>query len=240
MRTRLIAVTLAATLILQQSTPARAGVFPFATEFTQLLNYGELANQYIRQGAQLTEALRQTSDMVKNTQILTSQVFGPIMSDINSLASVVQGGMALAYSMANLDAQFRSRFRGYAYNARTYFRDYRDWSQTSLDTTRSTLRAAGLQSDQLINEQSILASLRTMSETADGRMEALQVANQIAEQQVQQLMKLRELMLADLQSKQTFQAHQVQKEAATEASVEQFFLYSRQASSGNTYQAGWR
>ena len=240
MRLRLVAVALAATLVLQQSPPARAGVLPFATELTQVLNYGQLVNQYIRQGSQLAEALKQTSDMVKNTQILTSQVFGPIMADINSLASVVQGGMALAYSMADLDAQFRSRFRGYSYNARTYFTDYHDWSQTSLDTTRSTLRAAGLQSDQLLNEQTILANLRTMSETADGRMEALQVANQIAEQQVQQLMKLRQLMLADLQSKQTYQAEQVQKDAAIEAAVEQFFQYSRQASPGDTFQAGWK
>jgi P-type conjugative transfer protein TrbJ len=238
MRTRLIATALAAALILQQPTPARAGVF--ATEFTQLLNFGELANQYIRQGAQLAEALKQTSDMAKNTRTLTSLVFGPITTDISSLALVVKGGMALAYSMADLDAQFRSRFPGYVYNAHTYFKDYRDWSQTSLDTTRSTLRAAGLQSDQLVSEQTILATLRTMSETADGRMEALQVANEIAEQQVQQLMKLRELMLADLQSKQTYQAQQVQKDAATEAAVEQFFLYSRQSSSGNTYQAGWK
>src|SRR5690348_15910452 len=121
MRVRLVAVALAAMLVLQESAPARAGVLPFATEFTQVLNYGQLVNQYLGQGSQLAEALRQTSDMVRNPQVLTSQVFGPIMADINSLASVVQGGMALAYSMADLDAQFRSGFRGYAYNARTYF-----------------------------------------------------------------------------------------------------------------------
>jgi P-type conjugative transfer protein TrbJ len=79
-----------------------------------------------------------------------------------------------------------------------------------------------------------------MAETADGRMEALQVANQIAEQEVQQLMKLRELMLADLQSKQTYQASEVQKDAASEAAVEQFFKYTRQTSSGSTYESGWR
>ena len=71
-------------------------------------------------------------------------------------------------------------------------------------------------------------------------MRALQVANEIAEQQVQQLMKLRELMLVDLQSKEAYQAHEVQKEAATEAAVEQFFRYCRQNSSGNTFQAGWK
>ena len=123
---------------------------------------------------------------------------------------------------------------------RTHYTDYRDWSQTSLDTTRSTMRAAGLQSQQLQDEQTILAALRTMSLTADGRMQAIQVANQIAEQQVEQLMKLRALMLVDLQSKQAFQAQQIQKDAAAQAAAEAFFRYSRQSSSGNTFQAGWK
>jgi len=240
MRRFLITVALAGMLVLHSSVPANAGFFPFATEFTQALNYGQLVNQYIRQGAQLAEVLKQTADMIKNSERLTSQLFGPIRADINDLSGIVQGGLALAYSMANLDAEFRNRFRGYAYNARTYYEDYFTWSQTALDTTRSTLRAAGLQSEQLLHEQTILEGIRDMSETAEGRMEALQVANQIAEQQVAQLMKLRQLMLADLQSKQAYQAHQVQKEAATEAAAEQFFKYSRLGSAGNTYQAGWK
>jgi P-type conjugative transfer protein TrbJ len=238
MRRDVMVVVVASALMFKNATPVKAGVF--ATEFTQALNYGQLINQYVRQGNQLAEQFRQTKDMVKNSELLTSQVFGPIMKDITQLAGVVQGGMALAYSMANLDAEFRSRFRGYAYNARQYFTDYRDWSQTVLDTSEKTLKAAGLQSDQLFDEEAILSQLRDMSESSEGRMEALQVANQIAEQQVQQLMKLRELMLTDLQSKQAYQGHQVQKEAAMEAAVEQFFRYGRQTSAGNTYQAGWK
>jgi P-type conjugative transfer protein TrbJ len=240
MRKDVVALVAAAGLMLHNATPARAGMFAFATEFTQVLNYGQLVNQYLRQGEELAQQLKQTEDMLRNSGILSTQVFGPIMNDIQQLAAVVQGGLALAYSMANLDAQFRSRFRGYAYNARKYFTDYRDWSQTVLDTAESTLRAVGLQSDALFDEQAVLEQLRQMSESSDGRMEALQIANQIAEQQVQQLMKLRQLMLADLQSKQAYQGHQVQKEAAMEAAVEQFFLYERLNSSGHTYQAGWK
>ena len=183
------------------NTPSVFGGGVFATELTQLLNHGQLVLQYIRQRQQLSEQLHQTMDMVRNSQILSSQIFGPIISDMNQLNSIVQGGMALAYSMANLDATFRSRYRGYSYNSRTYFTDYRNWSQTTLDTIRSTLRAAGLQNSQMQNEQAVLSSLRSMAQNADGRMEALQVLNQISEQQVQQLMKLRGLMLADLQSK---------------------------------------
>ena len=48
----------------------------------------------------------------------------------------------------------------------------------------------------------MLSYLRSMAQTSDGRMEALQVMGQISEHQVQQLMKLRELMMADMSSKQ--------------------------------------
>ena len=101
------------------------------------------------------------ADMAETPLNLPMQVFGPIMADISRLAGVVQNGRALAYSMANLDAEFRNRFRGYGYNAKHWFRDYRDWSQTSLDTTLGTLRAAGLQGEQLASEQAVLDQLRT-------------------------------------------------------------------------------
>ena len=65
----------------------------------------------------------------------------------------------------------------------------------------SVIKAAGLQGQQLQSEQSVLNSLRGMAQTSDGRMQALQVLGQINEQQVQQLMKLRELMMADMSSK---------------------------------------
>ena len=139
------AVLLAATAIVVSGV--RAGIVGgFATEWTQLANNLQLVNSYIRQGEQLRQEILMVLDMAKNSTTLPSQVFGPIANDISQLAGIVQGGRALAYSMANLDAEFRSRFRGWGYNSRTWFLDYRDWSQTSLDTIQGTLRAAGFAS----------------------------------------------------------------------------------------------
>jgi P-type conjugative transfer protein TrbJ len=103
-----------------------------------------------------------------------------------------------------------------------------------------TLRAAGLQGQQLQSEQAVLSNLRSMAQSSDGRMQALQVLGDIAEQQVQQLMKLRQLMLADLQSKQAYQATQIQKQAAIEAASEQFLNSNPSIGDGKTYQAGWK
>jgi P-type conjugative transfer protein TrbJ len=178
--------------------------------------------------------------MVKNSRTLPGQVFGPITSDINSLAAIVRGGMALSYSLSNIDALFRERFPGYGYGGPTYYANYRTWSQTTLDTTLGALKAAGLQGKQLGDEQSVLTSLRAMAQNSNGRLGALQVMGQIAEQQVQQLMKLRALMLADMSSKQSYQAAVIQKQAASEAASERFFNWTPSTSDGAKFEAGWK
>jgi len=71
-------------------------------------------------------------------------------------------------------------------------------------------------------------------------MQALQVMGQINEQQVQQLMKLRELMMADMSSKQAYQATVIQQQAAEEAAAERFFKWTPATADGQTFQPGWQ
>ena len=135
--------------------------------------------QYLRQAQQLSEAINQTQNMIRNSRVLPAQVFGSVAADLQALANIVQGGKALSYSLSNLDTVFKSRFPGYGYSGAGYFTQYRSWSQTSLDTTLGALRAAGLQSQQIQSEQSLMTSLRSMAQTTGGSMEALQVMGQI-------------------------------------------------------------
>jgi P-type conjugative transfer protein TrbJ len=237
MRKGMIAALLTVVFV-QPPQPVVAGAF--ATEVTQILNHGQLIMQYLRQGEQLANEIKMYEDMLRNVKPVPGQTFGPISADINALANIVQGGQALAYSLGNLDAVFRRTYPGYGYNSNAYYTNYRNWSQTSLDTTVGALRAAGLQGQQLQSEQSVLNSLRGMAQTSDGRMQALQVLGQINEQQVQQLMKLRELMMADMSSKQAYQATVIQHEAAGEAATERFFTFRPNTPDGMTYKAGWR
>jgi P-type conjugative transfer protein TrbJ len=195
--------------------------------------------QYIRQGQQLANELNMYADMIKNSRTLSANSFGAIMNDLNALAAIVQGGRALAYSLGNLDQLYRQTFPGYAYNAGAYYTQYRAWSQTSLDTTLGTLRAAGLQGQQLETEQAVLDSLRSSLVGSNGRLEAIQALGDISEQQVEQLMKLRELMMADMSSKQAYQAAIIQQQAASEAAAQRFFTYAPATSDGQTFGPGW-
>ena len=226
-------------LAISVQKPQRAEAGAFATEVTQLLNHAQLVLQYIRQGEQLVNELNMYADMIKNSRMLSAHTFGAIMNDVNALAAIVQGGQGLAYSLANLDQRFRQTYPGYGYNAGAYYTQYRNWSQTSLDTTLGTLRAAGLQGQQLQSEQAIIASLRNSLAGTDGRLEALHALGDISEQQVEQMMKLRELMMADMSSKQAYQSAMIQRQAASEAAAERFFTYKPSQSDNKVYHAGW-
>ena len=210
-----------------------------ATEITQLSNKLQLLLSYIRQGQQLAGELQMLEDMLKQSKVLPYQTFSGVMPAIAQLHSMVQTGQALAYSMANIDGQFRSTFPGYAsFSPNQWYRNYQTWSNRSLDTTLGTLKAAGLQASQMTSEGEVLDQLRVMAESADGRLLALQVSNQIAHEQVDQLMKLRQLMLADLQSKQAYQALMIQQDATKQAAAERFFTFTGKNGDGVTFIPG--
>jgi P-type conjugative transfer protein TrbJ len=235
MRTSIIVTLSAGVLVI--SSPASAQ-FGGATEFTQILNHGQLVSQYIRQGQQLSNEIQTLAEMVRNGKALPSQRFGAITTDLNSLANIVQGGQALAYSLTNLDSKFRAAFPGYGSVPNSYYPSYKNWAQTALDTTLGVLRAVGMQSQQLNGEQGLLNSLRTIAASSDGHMQALQVMGDVAEQQVQQLMKLRQIMIADMSSKQAYQAAVIQRQAASEAATERFFTAGPATGDGRTFRPG--
>jgi len=174
--------------------PAYAGVpGVFATEYTQLLNYAELAGQLEKQVLMVENQLNQLADMAKHGITITNQLFGTVASDINNLNQIVKTGQSLSYTMSNLDGSFRLRFPGYS-SSTNYGQSYQTWSQTSLDSTRGALNAAGLQNSQFNSDEALLKTLQSQSQSAVGRMQAIEVGNQIAENQSEQLMKLRQLM----------------------------------------------
>lgn len=233
-----MSLILVSVLVVTNPAPVNA-VGAFATEITQELNNVQLVLQYARQGEQLANQIQQLADMVKNTRTLSAHNFGQLSQDIAQLAQVVQGGQALAYSLANVDAMWQQTYPGYAYNSANYYQQYQRWSQTSLDTMLGVLRAAGLQGQQLQSENSIISSLRSVLGGTQGRNEALGALSDVAEQEVEQLAKLRQLMIADMSSKQAYQATIIQHQAASEAAAERYFKYVPSISDGETFGAGW-
>jgi P-type conjugative transfer protein TrbJ len=232
-----VSVALVALMTAETISPvsAYAGVpGVFATEYTQLLNYVQMVGQLEKQVLMVENQLTQIADMAKHGVTITNQLFGAVATDITELRQIVNTGEALSYTMSNLDGTFKARFPGYS-SSTNYGQSYQSWSQTSLDSTLGALKAAGLQNSQFDSDAALLKTLQSQSQSATGRMQAIEVGNQIAENQAEQLMKLRQLMMADMQSKAAYQGALVQADATKQANSDQFFGQTQVTSDGVTF-----
>lgn len=206
-----------------------------ATEWTQLLNNTELialtgqsAEQIQNQVTQITQLAEQIQNqlniyqnMLQNTAQLPFHIWSQVENDLNRLRGLVAQGEGIAFSMSNADDVLRQRFQSYGEfktglaDGQTFSSSYEDWSTTNRDTIAGTLKAAGLTAEQFSSEEATMSSLRSMSESADGQMKALQVGHQIAAEQVGQFQKLRGLIAQQTTMMATwFQSDQADKDLA--------------------------
>jgi P-type conjugative transfer protein TrbJ len=163
------------------------------------------------------------------------------MQDFSQLTQLMGRSRSLAFSAGNLDGQFANRYGTYdAYlnkkmGSGDWQNKYAQWSKEGADNALYTLKSLGLQASQLQSDQALQQRLQAMASSAQGRMEALQVANMMAAQNADQLMKLRELMMIQLQMQANFMAQLQDKQAAQEAARQNYFKVYKANQNGERF-----
>jgi P-type conjugative transfer protein TrbJ len=175
----------------------------------------ELANQYKQIQYELSNLKNYDGNQMQ---------WSHAQSLLQQLGSTTERGNALSYNMQNLDMAFKQKFPGYA-PSQNYNEAYQGWSSTTMDTLRNTLLTAGMQANAFDDEQNTLDQLKSLSTTAEGRMQAVQVGNMIASEQVGQMQKLRQLVISQTNAQNTYMAYRVQREQAQEVADENMFKH---------------
>lgn len=166
------------------------------------------------------EQIKMELQNLKNFDGNTGQ-WGNAQALLQQLGDTIAQGKALSYNMRNLDQTFQQKFPGYKAQ-QNYQTAYQDWSQSTLDTLRTVLNSVGIQANNFASEQAALDRLAQLSQTAQGHMQAIQVGNMIATQQVSQMQQLRQLVASQTNAQNTYAAYEVSKAASQQAAVDQF------------------
>jgi P-type conjugative transfer protein TrbJ len=218
MRKQIVAWTAAFGIILGSAfgpAPALAGGLPFATEWTQLLNYATLIRQYGQQIQLVMNTFNQLQQMINSAKNLTRFPLTNVQNDLSKLFNLAQGSFGIAYSMSQLDQQFRNIYQPYSIASGTpYYTAYSNWHNGTLAAIQNVIAAAGMQPQMIQNEQAVLNAIRGMMQTPQGQEQSVQLGYTISLEMNNQLEKLRTLMASDLQSKAAYSAFQVQKDDA--------------------------
>lgn len=228
-------------LLLGTNQASASGAVAGATEITQLLNNAELvsvvsngATEIAKLSKMLNEEIVQTTKAIEEVQNQIKDLTG--YDDIMAVWSNVEGaitkmnglinrGQAIAYTLENVDEAFKQRFPGFGNpnNLVNYANKYKTWSTSTLDGISSTLKYANLQLEDFSNETKALTKIRNLSQSADGTVKVVQAANMIAEQQVEQLQKLRVMQMEQFSAQANYMASQ-QKTKDSETEAVQKFL----------------
>jgi P-type conjugative transfer protein TrbJ len=210
-----------------------------SSEWTQLANNVELVASVANQAKQLQQQIQQYQLLAQNSAGLPNQIWGNAASDITEVNALMAQSQALSYASSNLASAFAARFPGYqqyasgTISSASMAGKYQQWSNDTNSTVLSTLQAAGLQASQMQDEAGTLRQLESMSGSASGQMQALEVGNQLAAQTIMQGQKLRQLMLANLNLEASYVQSQQDKDAVQAAAMQQFSTSSYPGNTAN-------
>lgn len=139
---------------------------------------------------------------------------------INDLSDVVNKTNGLSYSAANIDQQFKTAFPGYT-PPQDYSQQYQQNTQQTLNTLNGVLQSTGLSAQDFADENARMRFLQNQSQNAEGQVQAIQVSNKIAAENVAQLQLLRQTMIAQTNAQTLYYATRLQNEASERAELSQ-------------------
>lgn len=177
-----------------------------STFYQQMFEYAEQVNTALNTAEQLQTQIQQYQNMVTQGTGLPDSMFGSIAAHLKSVVNIYNRSQVLGRQIQNMDSQFNTAFPGFdsylnqaANSAEVPAQNrYQKWSQQGRDNVKTAMEAANLNTSTFEPEDAQLARMVARSQSAVGRMQAIQAGNEIASQNVQQLQKLRDLMATQI------------------------------------------
>jgi len=176
----------------------------------------------IQQVQQIQNQLQSIAYQTKNLKQLSGSDWDDTQQALNQLSAAIAQGRSLAYSASNIDHQFKTIYPGYQNQSSgtDYASDYKKWVQTNQDTMKGVMDQLSASYHQQAQEQAMSQRLAQKAQHTEGRMQALQVGNEIAAEQIAQMQKLKATMMAQANAQAEYYAYQAQKDAAMQQSVD--------------------
>jgi type IV secretion system protein TrbJ len=202
------------------STGYATPVEDFVTESNTWATYLKEVQSTINEMNMIQNQLTQLQYEEKNIQKMSGQQWDSAQTDLMQLSEAMNKEKALTYTMSNLDANFKQRYPGYNGNDNAdYSTQYQSWVETNQATMNGVLDQMHTSYAQEQEENSVIQLLSGRAKSATGRMQALQVGNEIAAEQIAQLQKLKADIQAQSNAQAEYYAYQSQKDASEQQSV---------------------
>ncbi len=181
-------------------------------------NLAENILQAVRALEQIENQIDQIETMYRNLERIGDPSWRDLRGWLVYLNELSQQGEALSYSLEGLYEAYRDLFAGAVPTEEPNYNEaFGQWTTTTLDTLAATLDAVSAQARDYFSTQEQLAELQALADSAEGNLEALNVANMIGAHSGQELAKLNQLLAASINAQNVYWGYQVTLDANREA-----------------------
>ena len=182
---------------------------------TAMDQYGEAITQTEQQIRMVQQNIEQYTNMLQNTKNLMPETLSQLQGEYKRLAEFYQKLNLQRGDMDSMQQIFKENYGGFETMSGQSPQEYQDkWETWSKETDRAleaTFQVTGSQLQDLQNAEGFDSKVQQLLTTPQGRMEAMQAANQLAAYQLRESREMRSLMNTFIQA-QTQQAAKAEKQ----------------------------
>jgi len=210
-----------------------------------------IANE-IKRWKQMQEQLEQMEVMLADITKMADwkgSEFKPIAQEmVRELVDLYGKGKSLAYTMQDIDDRFKSQYPGYEKyleeaqigNIEDLPKSYAEWAEIGADNARLAIKSAQVNVSAFDKEDAVMKRLLALSQSAKGQVQAIQISNEIAAQQIRQMQNFRQMVANQITLQSNWMAQQNRMEAQGNALREKMNMQRIENSSPKQWRAAER
>ncbi|MBN6739051.1 P-type conjugative transfer protein TrbJ [Acidithiobacillus sp. MC6.1] len=193
-----IITALASALALASAPAFAVSSIAGATFPQQIVQELTAVQQLAQQAQEVQQQIQMVMNQAQNLKSMPTQMWSSAQGDISQLISVASTANGLSYAGQNIYGQFNQTYgqNGIPPLNSSYSQSLQGWSSDTNGQISSMLQQYHLNAQQFATEQGALQGVENASQSAVGRMQVLQAANQIAGMEVNQTQALQQDVMA--------------------------------------------
>lgn len=201
---------------------AASGGLLGAMESTQWMNNAELVSIYGSNLEQLQQEIQMYQNMYQNTLGIPIQAWSGIASRLTSLVSTIQNTQGIVNATVNSINEMQTTY-GNGQLLSSQQQNLVNWNKGLNNQIGAALQQLGYNANQFTTTQSALSQIQTASQSAAGRLQAIQAGNQIAGMMVNETQALHATIIAAEQARLNAIAKQENEKFQNEILYRNFF-----------------
>jgi P-type conjugative transfer protein TrbJ len=191
-----------------------------ATMPEQIVQEATMIMQYAQQVETTKMEIQKVYDAAQNLQQVPNQLWQQGAQYLGQLANLTSQAQSLGLGAQNLSSQFVQQYPGYSTQGLATQQQYQQWGNSFNNEVAGSLQADNLSIGQFQTEQQALQTIQ--NEPVTGRLQALEVGNQIAGTTATQLGQLGVLVARQQKSQGAYQEQMSQSKDNNQKAEEKF------------------